>query len=139
MRGHLLHQPQRADHVVVVVRKRLLEGFGDRFGGGKVAHRADLVAAKGPFKRCAIAHIALDQGDIAVGGAPQRGDRRRRAVGEVVQHHHVVIGVQQRRRGVAADVAGAARDEDRAGAHATPDIIGAKWKSTNSSAKSAIK
>ena len=62
-------------------------------------------SVKQPRDRINIAQIAFDKGRIGMDGLAM-------ALVQVVEHHHLVAGLEQLGGGDAADVAGAAGDED---------------------------
>lgn len=90
--------------VVAVV----LERVGDRLRhdgvGGEVHHRVDVVGLQGLGHQVPVGHVALHEGAMQ--------HRLPKAGGEVVQHHHPLAGLRQHERHVAANITGAAGDQD---------------------------
>ena len=112
---HRFEHAQRADDVVPVVLRRIAHRLADVEKGGEVHDARDRVAAQRVAERRDVGDVADDQIAVLHGGT-MAGD-------EIVVHDHAAAGAVQRFRGVAADVAGAAGDQD--GARAT-----VQWRNT---------
>ena len=104
--GHAgLDQRAARAGVVAVVFERVGHGFRHHDAAGEVDHGGDAVAGDEIADQCAVAGVALDEGHVP--GHPLAAPG-----GEVVQHDDRRAGVPEREHGVAADVAGAAGDQD---------------------------
>ncbi len=57
-----------------------------------------------------VCDVALHEGDVLRHGPAEAGD-------QIVDHHHAIAGILQRQHRMAADIAGAARDQNRWLAH----------------------
>jgi acetylornithine deacetylase/succinyl-diaminopimelate desuccinylase-like protein len=115
--AHGLEQRQRAGDIVVVVQPGIIRGLADIGIGGKVND------GLGPKPSQRLAH----QGGIPDVGFDQRPpfDEIFVAARQIVDHGHLEAFMGQKLAGVAADVAGAAGDEDAA--HSAP-IASSSWK-----------
>ena len=109
---HGFEQPQRADHVVVVVAQRLLHRLAHRLQASKVHHCAGATVGQCVVQRGSVADVALVQLHALAGQCLHPRQHLARTVAEVVQHRHWVACRQQLHAGVAADVAGTAGDQD---------------------------
>ena len=103
-----LEQRRAHERVVPVV----LEGIDDRLrhrdAGGEMDDRGDAVFGDDGADGAGVPGVALDERHLARHGrAPARG--------EVVEHDHPVAGVAKGQHGVAAHIAGAPRNQQRAG------------------------
>ena len=102
----------QAAEVVGVVPQRLGNAFAHRLVAGEMHHRVDGEALDRVLHRRGVLHRCVDHFHTAAGDFCQPIEHRRMAVGEVVEQHRPQPGVVQRHRGVAADVAGAAGEQD---------------------------
>ena len=100
-----LQEVARRAGVVAVVFEGIADGFGDDGMRGEVQHGVDAVFTQQAADELAVADLADDQ----------RGIERRlaEARGQVVEHDDPLAAFAQLQDHVAADVAGAAGDEDR--------------------------
>jgi hypothetical protein len=106
--GHRLEHTQRPSHVVAIVPRRFARGLADVQQRGEVHHRKNVVVPE------RLPH-GDDIGDVALHELAEF--RRRTMAGrETVVDDHAEPGLAQRLRRVAADVAGAAGDENGAAA-----------------------
>ena len=106
-------QLKRAAEVVLVVLDGLVDALAHGLEGGEVDGARDGVLVEDPVEERAVLHVALVEGaDLLARDALDALEGNLACVGEVVDHHDVVAGVEQLHAGVAADEAGAARDED---------------------------
>ena len=95
----------RGAGVVAVVLERQRHGLGHDGVRGEVHDRIDLVLRQQPRHQRMIADIADDE----FAG----GDRLPEALAEIVEDDDLLAGLAQLPHHVAADVAGAAGDQDR--------------------------
>ena len=117
--AHGGEQLRCAVNVVVVILKRLFDGFADGFESGEVHHRGDGVAGKDAFEQRRIANVAFDEARALAAERFQPVDDIGAAVAEIVENEQVMPGLRQRNAGVRADVAGAAGDEDHGAEYIT--------------------
>ena len=95
--------------VVAIVFERVADRFRDHGVGGEVHDGVDAVVGQHPGHQGLVPRIAHHQFG-ALHRLPEAG-------GEVVQHHHLLACVHQLPHDVAADVAGAAADQNAALCH----------------------
>ena len=106
-------QLQGAPEVVLIVLDGLVDGLAHGLEGGEVDGPADGLLLKNAVEQRPVLHVSLVEGaDFLAGDALDALERDLAGVGQVVDHHDVVVGVEQLHAGVAADEAGAARNED---------------------------
>ena len=113
MAAHGLEQVEGADEVVGVV----LQGFGHalahRLEPGEVNHRADVrVLGEEGLHLVLAAQLRLDKGDFLSHDLLHPVDSLLTGVIQIVGHHDVIARLDELHAGVAADVAGAAADEN---------------------------
>mmetsp|Transcript_3160 Transcript_3160/g.7434 ORF Transcript_3160/g.7434 Transcript_3160/m.7434 type:complete len:280 (-) Transcript_3160:6-845(-) len=114
-RRHRFEQRDGAAHVVVKVAQRLLDALANRLESGEVNDGRDSVLVEYLLERRRVAEVHLVELDHLLAGELLDAAHRLPArIDQIVDHHHVVVGLQQLEHGVAADVAGAARDEHHA-------------------------
>ena len=113
MRSHRLGQHHAALYIVVVIGKGPGNRLAHRLQAGEVHHRPDRVPCEEHLERTAVAHVRLDKDHPPAGDALDAAHHARAAVGKVVQNHNLAAGGQQLNAGVRADVARAARYENR--------------------------
>ena len=104
LRRHRLEHAERADDIVAVIARRIAHRFANVEKRGEVHDREDVVAAQRAPHGRHIRDVALDQLAI-LDGLAVTGD-------EVVEDDDAMTGLMQRLGGMAADVAGAAGDEN---------------------------
>ena len=110
---HRLEHAQRPDDVVAVVLGRHAHRFADVENRREVHHREDVMAPDGVGDGPRIRDVALDQlAPLHRAAMPGR---------QVVEYDDAIARARQRLRRVAADVAGAAGDEDGA-------RVSAQWR-----------
>jgi hypothetical protein len=107
-----LQQADAALDVVGVVGQGLGHRLAHGLEAGEVDDGADLVRLQGVGEQGGVAHVAFDQRQGLAGEGVQALRHVGLAVAEVVEQHDVVPGLGQRHGRVAADVAGAAGEED---------------------------
>ena len=105
MAGGQLEQAERVDGVVAVVLCRVAHQFLDRDVRGEMEHGGESALLEQAGKARTVGEVADDQFGIE--------HRPRMAGGQVVVRHHRIRGRAQQTHHVAADVPGAARDQDR--------------------------
>ena len=93
------------DGVIVVIAERIGDRIGDHDRPREVHDRADLVLGQERHQRGAVGDVRLKQRN-------PRGDRFAAALGQIVDHHYGPAGVGQCIDRVAADITGAAGDEN---------------------------
>ncbi len=99
-------QRPRVHGVVAVVAERIGDRLGHHDRAGEVNDRVDAVFLDQRGDQGLIADVA----DLELGA---RRHRPREPGGQIVEHHHGLAGVDERVDHVAADVAGAAGNQDR--------------------------
>ncbi|MNS58052.1 hypothetical protein D3C72_909580 [compost metagenome] len=103
-RPHPLDQTQQAGDVVAVVVQRRCGRLADHGGGGELHDGGHVVLDQGAAHQRGVRHIALDQRPPA----HELGMAGR----QIVQRHRPIARLRQGLADVAADIAGAARDQD---------------------------
>src|SRR5699024_3149819 len=111
--AHHIQDGQRAVAVVRVVFDRLGDALPHRFVGGELDDAVDVrVGGKDGFDRGRVGHIRLHEAEVPAGDLPHALEGFGAGVVEVVRHDNVVTGIEKFDAGVAADVTGAAADQD---------------------------
>ena len=112
--AHGLEQVQGADQVVGVVLQGLGHALAHRLEPGEVDDRVDAgVLGKQGLHLVLIAQLRLDEGDLFPCDLLHPDQGLLAGVVQVVRHHDVVAGVEKLHTGVAADITGAAADQNR--------------------------
>ena len=81
---HGLDQPQRADHVVVVICERITNRLGNGFQSGEMDDGAASVQRQCLKQRVAVANIAVDRGGRDPGDALDPVQHLVTAIAEIV-------------------------------------------------------
>ena len=87
--GHRLAQPQRAQHVVVVIAHWLGDRFAHRLEAGEMDHRFDGKFPEGCGQRPGIANIALDETRTHAGDGLDALEHADGTVRQVVENHQI--------------------------------------------------
>src|SRR6185437_8330646 len=103
-RAHRFEQRQAGDHVVLIILGRVRHRLADQGESGEVHHRLDLALAQSGGNSLAIGQFAFDQ--------PPGRNRQAVAERKIVVDPDFVSGAGEQPHGVAADITGAAGDED---------------------------
>ena len=111
---HAVEQVARRAGVVAVILERIAHRFRYDGIGGEVHDGIDLVLSQHAVHQLAVADVADDQRRIA--------HRLAKAGVEIVEHHHALAARLQLQQHMAADVAGAAGDQDRFLGHCVRDL-----------------
>ena len=116
MRARHVAQRQRAGEVVPVVLERLLHAFAHGLEAGEVNDGVDVVLGEHLVKGIAVKNIDLVELQLVAvgvdaGDAAHALDGKLARIAQVVHDDHAVSLLQQLHARVAADEAGAARDE----------------------------
>ncbi len=98
---------QRARHrgVVQIIAERIADRVGHDDLRGEMDDRIDAVLGEKLGHEVLVAEIADDQRHVVRHGGTEAGR-------QVVEHDHLLAGCDEFENGVAADITGAARDED---------------------------
>jgi hypothetical protein len=107
--GASCEQVTRRARIVAVVLQRIANGFGHDRMRGEMHDRIDRVLAQNVGDQRSIRDIA-DHELRATNGLPK-------ACREIIEYDDGLAALGELHDGVAADVAGAARDEDRFASH----------------------
>ena len=112
--AHGLEQVQGADQVVGVVLQGLGHALAHRLQSGEVDHGVDVrVLGEQGLHLVLMAQLGPDEGDGLPGDFLHPAQGLLAGVVEVVRHHDLIARVDQLHAGVAADIAGAAGDQNR--------------------------
>ncbi len=109
---HGLQQAHRAADVVAVILERVGHTLTDGLVAREVHDTADIVSAQHVLDERRVQHIALFALDVLLGDGIQPLQHTTMAVGKIVQDDGRVARFGKRQVGVAADIAGAAREEN---------------------------
>src|SRR5438309_6748514 len=104
-------QPQRGERVVGVIFQRVLDRFRNHDRPGEMHDRADPALVDDAVEKHRLGDRALVERHVV-------GHDLARAVRQIVNHRDAPAGVLQRQHGMAADITGAAGDEDCGFGHA---------------------
>ena len=112
VRGHRLAEVDGCAEIVVVVAQRLLHRLPHRLEPGKVEHAVKAVRVEKLVEGRAVEKIHFAEFERLSCDALDAPQALRVGVGEIVRHNDRVSGVQKLHAGVAADVSGAAGNEN---------------------------
>ena len=112
VRRHRLAEVDGRAEVVVVVPQRLLHRLPYRLETGKVEHAVKPVRIEKLIESCAVQKIHFVVFERLSGDALDAPQALRVGVDEIVHHNDRMSGVQKLHAGVAADVSGAAGNEN---------------------------
>ena len=110
--AHGFAETDRGEEVVVVVFQRHHDRFAHGLEPGEVDRAVDAVLFKDAVEHGAVAHVVFIEGDLFARDHFHTLDRLRAGIYKVVDDDDLMAAVEQLHAGVAADVAGAAGDED---------------------------
>ena len=114
MAAHGLEQIQGADEVIGVVLQRLGNALTHRLQTGKVDHRVNAgVLDKQVLHLGLTAQLGLDKGYLLSRDLLHPAQGLLAGVAQIVRYHDVVPRLDKLHTGVAADIAGAAGDQNR--------------------------
>lgn len=116
MCGHDLQESDGADEVVVVVKQGLLHALANSFQPGKMDDSLKPLRGEDLVQRLLVAEVNLAEVEVVgvvSGEFPDAEDGELGGVVEVVEDDNAEAELEKLEDGVAADVAGAARHQDR--------------------------
>ena len=110
--SHHRQEHEGADEVVGVIFKRFLHRFADRLKPGEVDDRVGFFRLEDAFHRLFVADVRAIERELFAGDLAHAVEHRGLAVDEVVYDDDLEVVVEQIDRGVRADVAGSARNQN---------------------------
>ena len=113
MSAHDIQQVQSAHQIVGVVLQGLGNAFAHCLQTGKVDHGVDIrILGEHGLGGSQIAQLSLDKGDLLAGDLLYPAEGFLTGIGQVIHDHDVVAGLDQFNTSMAADITGAAANQN---------------------------